>query len=119
MIMISHFGDLEIESERVYLVFDRKTGVIVHIHRVVTHRGANESSDEESEARALEMASRFGERPEKLRVLRTDKYDSTVPQRVNVKTLQLSPMTADKPRRPAKREAGKVAKSAASRRKTR
>ena len=110
--MIPDAGHLEVESERVYVVYDGKTGKIAHIHRVVTHRGATQVSDEQGEARALEMASRFGHRRETLRVLRTASFDGGVPQRVNVKTLQLAPDRPTESQRPIKSAAGKRQRTA-------
>jgi hypothetical protein len=83
---------------------------------VVTHRGATQVSDEQGEARALEMASRFGHRRETLRVLRTASFDGGVAQRVDVKTLQLAPEGPAKSRRPTK-SAARKRQSTASRRK--
>lgn len=99
---------LEVESDRVYVVYEGKTGVIVLVHRVITHEGATRVSEEQGEARALEMATRFGHRGERLRVLRAERFDTGVAQRVNVKTLELVEV-AVKPaasRRPARRAAG-------------
>jgi hypothetical protein len=76
---------LEIESTTVHVVYDAKTGVIAHVHRIVTHRGATPASREEVEARALEMASRFGHLAKNLSVLRADTFDRSKPQRVDVK----------------------------------
>ena len=58
--MYGHPRDVEVESERVYVVYDGKTGAIAHVHRVLTHRGATPAADGQGEARALEMANRFG-----------------------------------------------------------
>lgn len=101
--------NLEVESERTYVVYDSRTGEIVHIHRVVTHRGATPVSDEQSHTGALEMAVRFGAKYEKLRVLATDKFDATVPQRVNTKTLTLVSTKPTGPREAAKHVAKKPA----------
>ena len=95
--------DLEVESERVYVVYERKTGEIAHVHSVLTHRGATQITDKEAEARALAMASRFGHHAERLRVLRAEKFDGGVPHRVNLKTLELLPIKPTGPRRSAAR----------------
>jgi hypothetical protein len=97
-------GNLEVESDRVYVAYDARTGAIAHVHRVVTHRGATQTSDQRGEAEALDMATRFGHRRERLRVLRAETFDLAVPQRVDLKTLTLSPVAsrAAGPRRAAK-----------------
>jgi hypothetical protein len=89
--MIPEARQLEVESDRAYVVYDGKTGAIVHVHRVVTHRGATPVADEQGEARALEMARRFGPRSDRWRVLRAEQFDGRVPQRVDPKTRRLSP----------------------------
>ena len=111
--MIPETVDLEIESERTYVVYDNKTGAIAHVHRIITHRGAESVTDKQAESRALELAGRFGHRAAGLRVLRADNFDPSLSQRVNLKTGQL---IADKPvanRPPAKsrsRSAGRPAR---------
>ena len=87
---------MELEEERIFVVFEKKTGEVVHIHRVLNFRGAERSSMERDEEMALEHAVSFGHRKDRVRVLRVDKYDTEVPQRIDVKNLQL--VTA-KPRR--------------------
>ena len=99
--------DLEVESERVYVVYDGKTGAIAHVHRIVTHRGATPTSDRQGEARALELATRFGHRANVLRVLRAENFDTGVPQRVNIKTLEILAVKPVDSRRPATRTAGR------------
>ena len=88
--MASEADMLEIESERTFLVYDKKTGSIVHIHRLFTHRGAESLTDAQGEARALEIANRFGQSGAELAVLGVDEYDSSIPRRVDVKTRQLA-----------------------------
>ena len=117
--MISEAHNLKVESERVYVVYDVKTGVIAHVHRVITHTGATQLSDEQGETHALEMARRFGQRSERLRVLRAEKFNGGVPQRVDVRTGLLVPEKPAKVQRPATREARKSPKVPASRRKKR
>src|SRR5262245_43327720 len=91
---------LQVESDRSYVVYDGKSGVIVLVHRVITHRGGARVSDEQGVTRALEMASRFGLRSKQLRVLCADKFDGGVPQKVDVKAGQLVLLKPAKPRRP-------------------
>jgi hypothetical protein len=82
----------EIESERAYVVYDTQTGRIMHVHQTTTYRRAAETrSRPEDEARALELAVRFGHRPDGLRVLAVAPGDleHSVPQRIDLKTLRL------------------------------
>src|SRR5262245_59051304 len=76
------------ESERVYVVYDRRTGDIVHVHRVWTFSGGTSMAVEDEEARALELARQFGQRSD-LRVLQTAKFDRQLQQRVDTKTGKL------------------------------
>jgi hypothetical protein len=89
---------MELEEERIFVVYERQTGKVVHIHRVLNFRGAERSSNERDEGAALEHAVRFGHKEKRLSVLRVDSYDTQIPQRVDAKKLQL---VASKPRRPA------------------
>lgn len=108
--MIPETGDLlNRESERVYVVYDGKTGAIAHIHRVWTFRGGTPMTPEQEEGRALELAGRFGHRADRVRVLRADTFDRQRPQRVDVKARKLIVMEPRKPgaaraaKRPIKR----------------
>ena len=82
---------LEIESERAYVVYDTRTGRIVHVHQVTTFRGAISGSQDDEEARALALAEQFGHRPHGLRALAVapSELNLSVPQRIDLKTLQL------------------------------
>jgi len=77
------------EAERVYVVYDRRTGDIVHVHRVWTFSGGTSMALEDEEARALELARQFGQRSDHLRVLRAAKFDRRLQQRVDTKTGKL------------------------------
>jgi hypothetical protein len=81
----------EIESERAYVVYDTQTGRIMHVHQTTTYRGAEAPSRPEDDARALELAVRFGHRADGLRVLAVAPGDleHSVPQRIDLKTLRL------------------------------
>jgi hypothetical protein len=65
---------------------------------VLNFRGAERSSVEQDEEAAIDHSVSFGHRKDHLRVLRVEKYDTQIPQRVDVKELRL---VASKPRRPA------------------
>ena len=84
-------GVMEIESERAYVVYDTQTGHIVHVHQVMTFRGASSGSRDEEAARAMELAGQFGHRPDGLRAFAVapGELDLRVPQRVDLKTVRL------------------------------
>jgi hypothetical protein len=84
----------EIESERAYVVYDMRTGRIVHVHRATTYCGAEARSVSADEARARELAVRFGHCPDGLRVLAVAPrdLDLSVPKRIDLKTLRLIPI---------------------------
>jgi hypothetical protein len=65
-------GRFEIESRRAYVVFDERTGEIVHVHRVTTFRGAESLTRDEEEGRAVAMARQFGHAVAGKRVLAVD-----------------------------------------------
>jgi hypothetical protein len=46
----------EIESDRTCVVYEPKTGAIVHVHRMVTMKGGYVRSDADAHVRALEVA---------------------------------------------------------------
>jgi hypothetical protein len=95
--MIAETGDLlNRESERVYIVYNGQTGEIAHIHRVWTFRGGTAMTPEQEEARALEVAGRFGHRADRVRVLRADTFDRQRLQRVDVKARTLIAMKSPK-----------------------
>ena len=61
-----------VHSEMVFVVYDRATGDIRHIHRAFGLAGGPEPSAREEEVRAVELARRHGHTSGDLRVLRTD-----------------------------------------------
>ena len=105
---------LEVESERTYVVYDRNSGEIVHIHRITVHQGAEKIGETRAEARALEVAAQFGQREDKVAVLRADDLDLAASYVVNVKTREL---TAARPSRAVVRKRPAARKKAPSRRK--
>jgi predicted RNase H-related nuclease YkuK (DUF458 family) len=62
----------EIESRRAYVVYDARSGAVVHVHRVTNFRGAERRHPEEEEARAIAMARQLGHTVEGRRVLAVD-----------------------------------------------
>ena len=92
---------LEVESEDVYVVYHPKSGDVVHVHRVFNYRGADRlPSGAAGEARALEMAARFGHRTKGLRALTVspDEVRAMGPKRVDVKRRKLVLGSLDWPR---------------------
>jgi hypothetical protein len=77
---------LEVVGNRVFVVHHRKSGKIVHVHSVLTHRGAKSMSDDDAQKRALIMAGHLGHATEKLAVLRLNEYSHSSENKVDVKT---------------------------------
>jgi hypothetical protein len=73
------------------VVYDPKTGVIVHRHHVVTYPGAPRSTKEQLEARAIELARARAGTKKSLAVLHADWQAFTEPiaYRVDPKKRQL------------------------------
>ena len=85
---------LPVADEKTFVVFDSATGEIAHIHRVVTFSGAQPRPAEEQELQALEYAGQFGRAAtSELRLLRADRFETHIPQRVDLKTLKLTRRT--------------------------
>lgn len=78
-------NSMEIAKERAFVVYDGKTGAIVHVHQVTTFVGAKDSSAKADRARALAMAQQFGHRGEGLKVLAAELDDLRTAQRVDIK----------------------------------
>lgn len=89
---------MEVESERVFVVHDAKTGKIVHVHRVVIHRGAKGTTDDAAQKRALELAGQLGHPLKKLSVLCVDGYKAGGKQKVDVKSGKLKDTVPSKAR---------------------
>ena len=81
----------EVQAERAYVVYDRRSGEILHIHEVTAFRGAKSMSQRKEEARALELARRFGHETRDSRVLRVapKTLNFKAVQRVSMKTRRL------------------------------
>ena len=65
----------EIESRRAYVVYDARSGAVIHVHRVTNFRGGESRHPEEEEARAIAMARQLGHTVEGRRVLAVDPAD--------------------------------------------
>lgn len=81
----------EIESRRAYVVYDARSGAVVHVHRVTNFRGAESRHPEEDEARAIAMARQLGHTVEGRRVLAVDpaELDRAVSCHVDIRTQRL------------------------------
>ena len=53
-------GSSNVVSEHICVVYNSKTGEVVHVHHVVNLRGANVTERPEAEARAIELALAIG-----------------------------------------------------------
>ena len=65
-------GNVGVSSARCCVLFDPADGNIHHIHRVVTMRGAKETSEREMEARILHLAKERGLDTNRLQLLHVD-----------------------------------------------
>jgi hypothetical protein len=81
-------GDVAVESEKACVVYEAKTGRIVHLHRVITLRGGKAPSASAMEARALELA---GQRSASVKVLHleADSVQSGSAYKVDLKKMKL------------------------------
>jgi hypothetical protein len=67
--MLHVIGDVEIESDQAYAVYDAKTGRIEHLHRVITLKGGTNPEPGEIEARAMEFAAQNAKKTSQLKTL--------------------------------------------------
>ena len=81
----------EIESERAYVVYDSRSGEIVHEHIVTNFRNSRAMSIAQEEAQALELAKRYGHTVKGLKVLSVDsrRLNGSAALRVDIKTAKL------------------------------
>ena len=88
-------GTVRIQSLKTYAVY-RADGTIVHTHSVVTVEGAEETSDEAVQQRALELASKHVADVASLRTLRVDHTQLVkgVRYRVDLESSSLQPLEA-------------------------
>lgn len=88
--MISEgINPMPIASERAFVVYDGKSGAIVHVHRVTTFAGAKDSSAKADRTRALSLAQQFGCTAEGLKVVAVELDDLPNAHRVDTKTGRL------------------------------
>ena len=65
-------GTAKVRSVKCCVLFERETGVIQHVHRVVTMEGATETSDAEMEKRAMKLAKDHGIETTKVQIAHID-----------------------------------------------
>src|SRR6476660_6707876 len=65
-------GTAKVRSIKCCVLFDRETGAIQHVHRVVTIEGVAEKTDAEIEARALKLAKDHGIKTHKVQTAYVD-----------------------------------------------
>jgi hypothetical protein len=61
--------NIEIQSDKAWVVYDSKTGRIQHVHRVVTLKGGIEPNQSEIEDRAMDIAGKRGMTRSQLNIL--------------------------------------------------
>lgn len=106
-------GSFIVESQDTHVVYDRKTGAIVHVHHTVNLKGAaNPFSLHSAAERARETAKTLGHDLAKLETMRVEEFDGRTPSRVDVKTKRLVAVEIRKPvaRRTAKKAVAKSKK---------
>ena len=89
-------GDVAVESEKACVVYEAKTGRVVHLHRVITLRGGKAPSANAIEARALELAGQRSGAAVKVLHLDPESVQSGSAYKVDLKKLKLvqSPASA-------------------------
>jgi hypothetical protein len=82
-----------VESERAFVVYDARSGEIVHLHSSTVLSGAETRLKDEDEAQAIELAERLGTGGTELRALAVDpdELDMTAPMRVDLDGPKLVP----------------------------
>lgn len=95
--------EIDVESESACVVYEAKTGRVVHLHRVITLRGGRAPRREEIEARALELAGKRTAAALKALHVEPASVDGVGDLKVNLKALKLIATPARvPPRRPAR-----------------
>lgn len=89
-------GDIAVESEQACVVYEAKTGRVVHLHRVITLRGGKAPTKNAMEARALELAGGGSRAAVKVLHLESESLQSGSAYKVDPKKLKLvqSPRSA-------------------------
>ena len=97
-------------SERFHLVYYAGSGLLAHIHQVITLQGGTETPPGEADKMALQMAARHGHEIDRLRVLRVAQFDGRVAQRVNIRTGALEPLGEAVKKRTSRKAASRTPK---------
>jgi len=82
-------GDVAVESEKACVVYEAKTGRVIHLHRVITLRGGKAPSANAMEARALELVRQRSGASVKVLHLEADSVQSGGAYKVDLKKLKL------------------------------
>ena len=84
-------GNMEVQSDRACVVYDSKTGRILHVHRVITLRGGEDPTKPQIEARALELMTKGKKKAPKVKTLfvNPESLRAGAVHRVNVRTRAL------------------------------
>ncbi|HEX7251609.1 MAG TPA: hypothetical protein VF376_01925 [Thermoanaerobaculia bacterium] len=84
-------GNMEVQSDRACVVYDSKTGRILHVHRVITLRGGEDPTGPQIEARALELMTKGKRKTGKVKTLFVEPKSlrAGAVLRVNVRTRTL------------------------------
>jgi hypothetical protein len=84
-------GNMEVQSDRACVVYDSKTGRILHVHRVITLRGGEDPTGPQIEARALELMIKGKRKAAKVKTLLVDpqRLGAGSVHRVNIRTRSL------------------------------
>jgi len=88
-------GTAKVRSIKCCVLFDRETGAIQHVHRVVTMEGVAEKTDAEIEARALKLAKDHGIKTKKVQVAHVDAQAFATRARYKVDTKTRALMRID------------------------
>jgi len=82
-------NSIPIKSERAYVVYDGKSGAILHVHYVTTFEGAKDSSAKADRTQALSVAQQFGHCVEDAKVIAANVDELQTAHCVDVKSKRL------------------------------
>jgi hypothetical protein len=82
-------GDVAVESHQACVVYEAKTGRVVHLHRAITLRGGKAPTKSAMEARALELAGGGSRAAVKVLHLDPESVQSGSAYKVDLKKLKL------------------------------
>jgi hypothetical protein len=88
-------GTAKVRSVKCCVLFDRETGAIQHVHRVVTMEGVTEKTEAEIEARALKLAKDHGIKTKKVQIAHVDAMAFATRARYKVDTKTQALMRID------------------------